>query len=822
MAAPRMEIAAAPRCPARRRALKLAASAAATVASHGTLAAAAQASQASQTAQVSQTASAEAAVALFPLSAVRLGPSPFLTAQQTDLRYILALDADRLLAPFLREAGLPLKQPSYGNWESTGLDGHMGGHYLSALALMYAATGDQEVHQRLNYAVAELKRCQQANGNGYIGGIPGGAAAWQDIANGKLQADNFSVNGKWVPWYNLHKTYAGLRDAYIYAGNVDARAMLIALCDWTISLAAHLSEEQMQSMLRAEHGGMNEVLADVAQMTGQQKYMDLAIRFSHQAILKPLEDGKDQLTGLHANTQIPKVIGFKRIGDITSRKDWQKAAAFFWQTVHDHRTVAIGGNSVKEHFHDAHDFTSMIDEVEGPETCNTYNMLKLTELLFQSDARGSYADYYERALYNHILSSQHPDSGGFVYFTPMRPNHYRVYSQPQKAMWCCVGSGIESHAKYGEFIYAHQGDKLYVNLFIPSTLDWREQGVQIRQANRFPDEDKSTITIKGNKTFTLKIRYPEWVEQGALRIIVNGKQVAAAIGADRYVNVRRAWRDGDKVEIQLPMKTRLEQMPDKSAWYAVLHGPVVLAAQTNPFPGEQLNCLADDSRMGHIASGPVVPLQQAPVLVSDSAAFAGRFRPVPGRPLTFTAPGLVQSATAGPTTFVPFFRVHDARYVVYWPYSTPGDLAKRRAQAADDERERLALNARTIDQVAPGEQQPESDHFFKAEGADAGINKGKHWRHATGWFSYDLTDKKGEARVLRLTYSKLDAGRRFDILLNDKLLAEVRLDASAPQELYTRDYPIPQGAAAAGKLVVKFVARDGSVAGGLYGLRLLR
>jgi DUF1680 family protein len=825
-----------PRTPSRRRALKLATGAAAAVASHGALAASASlsgaaagesagvasATGAAQAADGASAGSADGSVTLFPLSAVRLGPSPFLEAQRTDLRYILSLDADRLLAPFLREAGLPLKQPTYGNWESTGLDGHMGGHYLSALALMYAATGDDQVLQRLNYFVTELKRCQQANGDGYIGGVPGGAAAWRDIAQGKLQADNFSVNSKWVPWYNLHKTYAGLRDAYIYANNQEARAMLIALCDWTLDLTSHLSDEQMQSMLRAEHGGMNEVLADVSQMTGQQKYMDLAIRFSHQAILQPLEEGKDQLTGLHANTQIPKVIGFKRIGDITSRQDWQQAAAFFWQTVHDHRTVAIGGNSVKEHFHDDKDFGPMIEEVEGPETCNTYNMLKLTELLFLGDAKGSYADYYERALYNHILSSQRPDSGGFVYFTPMRPNHYRVYSQPQKAMWCCVGSGLESHAKYGEFIYAHRGDNLYVNLFIPSTLDWREQGVQIRQANRFPDEDRSTITIKGNKTFTLKIRYPEWVEQGALRIAVNGKPVAAAIGADRYVNVRRAWLDGDKVEIHLPMKTRLEQMPDKSAYYAVLHGPVVLAAKTNPFPGEQLNYFADDSRMGHIASGPVCPLEQAPVLVSDSAAFAGRFRPVPGRPLTFTAPGLVQSTIAGPTTFVPFFRVHDARYVVYWPYSTPGDLARRRAKAAEDEKERLALDAQTIDQVAPGEQQPESDHFFKAEGADAGINKGKHWRHATRWFSYDLTDKKGEARVLRLTYSKLDAGRRFDILINDNLLAEVRLDASAPQELYTRDYPIPTGAAVAGKLVVKFVARDGSVAGGLYGLRLLR
>jgi len=805
-------MAAAQHRPSRRRSFRLAAAAVAGMAAPA-------AGLAAASGRSGKLAAASGPVSLFPLSAVRLTASPFLEAQQTDLRYIMALDPDRLMAPFLREAGLPLKQPTYGNWESTGLDGHMGGHYLSALALMYAATGDADVLKRLNYCIAELKRCQQANGDGYIGGIPGGPRAWRDIAQGKLQADNFSVNGKWVPWYNLHKLYAGLRDAYNYAGSQDARAMLIALCDWTLELTSHLNEEQMQSMLRSEHGGMNEVLADVSQMTGQQKYMELAIRFSHLAILRPLEDGKDQLTGLHANTQIPKVIGFKRIGDITGRRDWQQAAQLFWRTVREHRTVAIGGNSVKEHFHSATDFSSMIEEVEGPETCNTYNMLKLTGLLFAGDANGEYADYYERALYNHILSSQRPHGGGFVYFTPMRPNHYRVYSQPQQAMWCCVGSGLENHAKYGEFIYAHRGNQLYVNLFIPSTLDWREQGVSLRQANRFPDQDSSTITVKGNKTFTLKIRYPEWVEHGALRIAVNGKQVAAAVGADRYVSVRRQWRDGDKVDIHLPMKTRLEQMPDKSSYYAVLHGPVVLAAKTDPFPNEKLNFLADDSRMGHVASGPVSPLASAPVLVDDTTGFAGRFRAVPGRPLTFTALGLVQGGPAGATTFVPFFRVHEARYVVYWPYSTPGDMASQRARAAEGEAERLALDAQTIDQVAPGEQQPESDHLFKADGADAGVGKEGRWRQARKWFSYELADKAGEARALRLTYSARDAGRRFDILVNDKLLAEVTLDAAA-QQLYTRDYPLPAGLGA--KLEVKFVARNGSIAGGLYGVRLLR
>jgi DUF1680 family protein len=772
-------------------------------------------------------ASAQAAD-LFPLRDVRLGPSPFLDAQTTDLNYLLAMEPDRLLAPFLREAGLEPRKPSYGNWESTGLDGHMGGHYLSALALMYASTGDAGVKERLDYFVAELKRAQQANGDGYLGGIPGGRAAWRDVAAGKLQADNFSVNKKWVPWYNLHKTYAGLRDAYHYAGNEDARVMLIALCDWALRLTSHLSDEQMRTMLKSEHGGMNEVLADVYQMTRERKYLDLALKFSDQRILQPLEKSEDKLTGLHANTQIPKVIGFKRIADVSPEsagsKDMEHAADYFWQTVVEHRTVAIGGNSVKEHFHSDRDFSPMINEVEGPETCNTYNMLKLTEMLFLSQEKASFADYYERALYNHILASQRPGTGGFVYFTPMRPNHYRVYSQVDQGMWCCVGSGIESHAKYGEFIYARDKDALFVNLFIPSTLNWSEKGVKITQANSFPDQAGTRITVDGDARFTMKIRYPAWVAPGKLAVRVNGRLEKISAKPGEYVSIARAWRKGDRVDVSLPMTTRLEQMPDKSNYYAVLHGPIVLAAKTNPFPNEHLNFLADDSRMGHVAKGQVCPLEAAPTFVSDSRDFMKRFKPVPAKPLTFRAPGLVHGGGGSSTEFIPFFRLHDARYVVYWPQSTPGDYARMRAESAAKEAERLALDAQTIDQVAPGEQQPESDHFFKGEGADAGLNSGRHWRHATKWFSYQLNDSKREAKVLRLSFARADGGRRFDIVVNGQRIVEVELPTNEAQEFYTRDYALPAELVqnGGGKLEVKFVARTGSVAGGLYGLRLLR
>ncbi|MDR7270711.1 DUF1680 family protein [Pelomonas saccharophila] len=767
---------------------------------------------------------AGAATQGFPLDRVRLLDGPFLEAQTTDLHYLMALDPERLLAPFRREAGLPVPVPSYGNWESSGLDGHMGGHYVSALALMYASTGDAEVKRRLDYVIAELKRCQDQLGTGYIGGIPDGAKAWSEIAAGQLKVDSFSVNGRWVPWYNLHKLFAGLRDAWIHAGNADAKAMLVRMSDWALRLTTPLSDAQMQDMLRSEHGGMNEVLADVAEMTGDLRYLALARRFSHQAILQPLAAGQDKLTGLHANTQIPKVIGFARIAQIGGEDEGRRAAEFFWRTVTEKRSVAIGGNSVREHFHPADDFRPMLNEVEGPETCNSYNMLKLTALLAQAQPeQGAYTDFYERTLYNHILASQHPGEGGFVYFTPMRPQHYRVYSQVDQGMWCCVGSGIESHARHGEFIYAQHGDALYVNLFIASTLDWRERGIHLTQSTRFPDESRTRLTVHEAGEFALKIRYPGWVAPGALQVKLNGRPVAVKARPGGHVELRRNWAPGDQVDVELPMRTTLEPMPGLKNYVAVLHGPIVLAAKT-PQPGESLSFKADGSRMGHIAQGAVCPQEAAPVFVSDRADFVRRFRPVPGQPLTFTAPGLIQGGKGAENMrLIPFFRLHDSRYMLYWARSTPAQQSLMRAELAKAEEARLALDAQTLDQVAPGEQQPESDHGFKGEGAETGIAPAGRWRHAKQWFSYTLNDPQGQARLLRLTLASGDAGRRFDVVVNGRVVAELELAAEA-QPLYARDLAIPADLAAAanGKLEVRFVAKPGSMAGGLYGLRLLR
>lgn len=762
----------------------------------------------------------------FPLDRVRLLDGPFAEAQATDLHYLMALDPERLLAPFRREAGLPVPVPPYGNWESSGLDGHIGGHYLSALALMWASTGDTAVKQRLDHVVAELKRCQDAIGSGYLGGIPDGAKAWAEVGVGQLQVNGFSVNGRWVPWYNLHKLFAGLRDAAVQGGNAQARDMLVRLSDWALRLTTPLSDTQMQDMLRAEHGGMAEVLADVSQMTGDLRYLALARRFSHQALLQPLAAGQDRLTGLHANTQIPKVIGFARIAQVTGEDEGRRAAEFFWRTVVDKRSVAIGGNSVKEHFHPAENFQPMLDEVEGPETCNSYNMLKLTALLARSATEpGRYADYYERTLYNHILASQHPGEGGFVYFTPMRPQHYRVYSQVDQGMWCCVGSGLESHARHGEFIYAQDGDALLVNLFIASTLDWREQGVRITQRTRFPDEPRTTLTVEGAGRFALRIRYPGWVAPGALKLKLNGRPVPVKAQPGGVVELRRAWTAGDRVEVELPMRTTLEPLPGLKHYVAVLHGPIVLAAKT-PQPGEHLSFKADASRMGHVAQGAVCPQEAAPVFVSDQADFARRIKPVPGQPLTFTAPGLIQGRPdANRLQLIPFFRLHDSRYMLYWARSTPAEYRSLREQLAQAEADRLALDALTVDQVAPGEQQPEVEHGFQGEGTDTGVAAAGRWRHARQWFSYVLSDPRGEGRVLRLSLFRGDAGRRFDVVVNGRRLAQLELDRPpGTQALYTRDIELPADLVreAGGRLTVKFVAQPGSLAGGLYGLRLLK
>lgn len=763
-----------------------------------------------------------AKIEYFDLKDIDLLDSPFKHAEELDKQYLLEMDADRLLAPFIREAGLEMKTGTYTNWEDTGLDGHIGGHYITALSLMYASTGDQEIKVRLDHVLSELERVQEANGNGYIGGVPGSRKMWQEIADGDIRAGGFSLNDKWVPLYNIHKTYAGLRDAYWFAGSESAKNMLIKFTDWMIDITANLSDDQMQDMLRSEHGGLNETFADVAAITGDDKYLDLAKRFSQLFILNPLLKGEDHLTGMHANTQIPKVLGYKRIADIEGNNEWAEASRFFWETVVERRSVSIGGNSANEHFHPSDDFTRMVNSNEGPETCNTYNMLRLTRMLYQTSLDKKYMDYYERALYNHILSTQHPETGGLVYFTQMRPGHYRVYSQPHTSMWCCVGSGIENHAKYGEMIYAHNNRELFVNLFIPSRLDWKQQKTEIVQKNNFPEEGVTEITVnpKRRRMLTINLRNPSWVSAGALKVTVNGRPTMIA-HKDGYVSLTRKWRKGDVIRMEMPMELVAEQLPDNSNYYSFSYGPIVLAAKTSQ--DDMVGLFADDSRGGHIAHGKLIPLNEMPTIVSNPVDVASKVSPVAGKPLTFKVNSLYPSKYASGLELIPFYKLHESRYVIYWPQATEQEVVELQRKIEEEERELQKLNNITIDRLTSGEQQPESDHFIEFDDSWTGSVNGVSWRECRGFFSYKLRNPNKEARQLHVTYFDRDRDRNLKVMVNGVEVYTAKMKGDKGDDLQVVVIDIPESEQSTETLVVKFApAESGATTNKITNVRLLK
>ena len=627
-----------------------------------------------------------------------------------------------------------------------------------------------------------------------------------------------------------------MRDAYLYAGSELARQMLIDFTDWMIDITSGLSDEQMQDMLRSEHGGLNETFADVAEITGDKKYLERARRFSHKIILDPLIKDEDRLTGMHANTQIPKVIGYKRVAELSQNDkdwnhaaEWDHAARFFWNTVVNHRSVCIGGNSVREHFHPTDNFTSMLNDVQGPETCNTYNMLRLTKMLYQNSQNPynanepdpNYVNYYERALYNHILASQEPDKGGFVYFTPMRPGHYRVYSQPETSMWCCVGSGLENHTKYGEFIYAHQKDTLYVNLFIPSQLTWKEQGLTLTQETRFPDDGKVTLRIDEapKKQQTLAIRMPEWANQSkSYYVKINGKRKVIITGkGSHYLHFSRKWKKGDVVTFNLPMRVSVEQIPDKKDYYAFSYGPIVLAASTGT---EHLDGLyADDSRGGHIAHGKQIPLQEVPALIGTPDSIRNSIHKNNGDRLSFSFNGNVYPAQNKPLELVPFFRLHNTRYAVYFRQASEEQFKAIQKEMAMAEQKATELANQTIDLIFPGEQQPESDHSIQYEQAETGTDNDRHFRRAKGWFSYHLKVKK-EAGRLMITIRKNDRNKVTILLNNEKLTVHPAISETDKDGFITLSYLLPRKLST-GSCPIRFVPDGTEWTPAIYEIRLL-
>ena len=783
----------------------------------------------------------------FPLGDVTLLDGPLKKARDLNVKTLLQYDCDRLLAPYRKEAGLEPRAKTYPNWD--GLDGHVGGHYLTAMALN-AATGNEECRRRMEYMIGELQLCADANaknhpewGRGYVGGMPNSERIWSNFKKG-----DFGVYfGSWAPFYNLHKMYAGLRDAWVYCNNEQAKQLFLGFCDWAIDLTSGLSDAQMERMLDNEHGGMNEVLADAYAMTQEPKYLFAATRFSHRKLLTPMSQRQDCLDNMHANTQVPKVVGFERISELanlypmkhcwsadngdkicgsTNFEPYHEAANFFWDIVTGERSLAFGGNSRREHFPSKEACIDFVNDIDGPETCNTNNMLKLTEDMHRRNPEARYADYYELATFNHILSSQHPEHGGYVYFTSARPRHYRNYSAPNEAMWCCVGTGMENHGKYGQFIYTHVNNALYVNLFVASELNWKEKGLTLKQETAFPYAETSKITITSGKgKFPLLVRYPGWVKPGAFSVKVNGKAVDIIGGPSSYVTIDRQWKKGDVVEVNFPMHNSVKYLPNVPQYIALMHGPILLGMKTGT--EDLAHLIADDSRFGQYASGKKLPINEAPILINDNIdAIAEQIIPIDGKPLHFVLETKMENGISG--ILQPFFEIHDSRYMIYWLALTGKTHKDYLERLAREEQERQALEARTVDKVQPGEQQPETDHKMETDRSNTGNTNDIFFRDARNghYFSY-LMQTGGETDLtLRLTFWGQDEWRtcEFDIMIDDQLMCSINNTHKwRTSQFKTEDYPIPADLLKGKKQVrIKFVAKQGKQVGEIYGIRLIK
>ncbi|WP_137680771.1 glycoside hydrolase family 127 protein [Aurantiacibacter suaedae] len=597
----------------------------------------------------------------FDMADVALHEGPFLHAQRMTERYLLSLSPDRMLHNFRVNAGLEPKAPVYGGWESepTWADinchGHTLGHYLSACALAYRATGTPDYRERIDYIASELAACQEAAGSGLVTAFPQGAALVAAHIAGE------PITG--VPWYTLHKVYAGLRDGAELAGSETAREVLLRLADWGVVATRDLTDAQFEAMLATEHGGMNEIYADLYAMTGKPEYRALAESFSHKALLVPLTREHDHLDGLHANTQVPKVVGFERVAQIGADEGYHAAAEFFWQTVTRTRSYATGGHGDNEHFFAMADVADHVFSAKGSETCCQHNMAKLTRALFLTQPRADYADFYERTLFNGILASQDPDSGMATYFQGARPGYMKLYHTPEDSFWCCTGTGMENHVKYRDSIYFHAGNTLWVNLLIPSSVQWHEHGAALTQDTRFPEEPATrlTWTLDQPKELTLKLRHPGW--SPTARVIVNGEPVIASDQPGRYLDVAQRWRDGDTVELVLEMAVTAEPLAAAPHIAAFTYGPLVLAAELGEEalpPGADI--VINERKYGQYNDAPV----QVPRLTGSPEDVAGRIAPAAGgAPLTFA----VKATDGSEVTLVPYHRIAHQRYATYWDLS---------------------------------------------------------------------------------------------------------------------------------------------------------
>ena len=799
----------------------------------------------------------------FDLEEVTLLDGPMKTAMELNIKVLLQYDVDRLLTPYVRQSGLAdtqdktspyyqwlTKHPNFKNWGGDGFDlsGHVGGHYLSALALAYAACHDAEtkatLKQRMEYMLQVMKDCQDQYDNnteglyGFIGGQPINDS-WKKLYKGDLSG--IQNNWGWVPFYCQHKILAGLRDAYLYGNNETAKEMFRKLSDWSVNLIAKVNADAFEGFLNCEHGGMNESMLDAYQIFGDKKYLTAAKKYTHKAMLNGMQTlNKSFLDGKHANTQVPKYIGMERIfeQDATATS-YKKAAENFWTDVAQNRTVCIGGNSVNEHFLSAANGSRYIDQPDGPESCNTNNMLKFSEMLADRTGDAKYTDFYEQAMWNHILSTQDPTTGGYVYFTTLRPQGYRIYSVPNKGMWCCVGTGMENHSKYGHFIYTHDGDKtLYVNLYTASKLESKD--FVITQETQFPFEAKTTLTIGKTGHYGIALRHPSWVGSD-FAISINNEIVEdmeLPQGKASYVTITRDWKEGDKIEVTLPMELRYEACPNYEDYIAFKYGPILLGANTTNGSEQLQNMYGGEGRMDHSpgAMGRQLNLLASPLLIGKRSDVLSRIKTQDLSKLTFTIDARregVDTYKWTTLTLQPFYQIHHDRYMCYWYQQTPENFAK--SDMAQTEAANEALKNRTIDFVAPGEQQSEAGHEYNySSNSGKGTYNGESYRDAQsgGYVQFTLFNKDGisDRLAIMCRFTTADKGRMATLTVDGKKIADITIPGRVRRSengFYNVEYPIPTDLIKdnKGNVKTKFKVRlsaTGSTPNpGLYYLRLV-
>lgn len=598
------------------------------------------------------------AVLGFDLQDVILLDSPFKQNMMRESNWILSIKTDQLLHSFRTNAGVfngleggYMTVEKLGGWESLDceLRGHSTGHILSGLALLYASTGEQVYKSKSDSLVNGLAEVQKVlNQNGYLSAFP------QNLID-----RNIAGQRVWAPWYTLHKLFSGLIDQYLYCDNKEALQIANGMAGWAYDKLKPLTAEQRKTMLKNEFGGMNDSYYTLYEITGDPKHKFLAEFFYHSEALDPLVVKEDNLNKKHANTYIPKLIGLSRDYELEGDNRNREVPEFFWNTVINHHSFVTGSNSDKEKFFEPDHLSEHLSGYTG-ESCNVYNMLKLTRHLYGYDPQVKYADYYEKALYNHILGQQNPDTGMVAYFLPMLPGAHKVYSTPQNSFWCCVGSGFENQAKYGEFIYYHTKDALYVNLFIPSQLSWKEKGVTLIQQTNFPNSETTTLTLKTTSAIVMPvyIRYPSWATTAVVK--VNGKKQTVDAKPGSYIVLNRKWANGDTIEVTFPMQVKLVPTPDNPNIVAATYGPVVLAGQMGT-DGMQAPAPTSNPKLynDYYTYNYHVPASLTNKLDMDAAKLRRSIKKKVGGSLNFD----IENTNI---SLAPISQIHGERYIIYW------------------------------------------------------------------------------------------------------------------------------------------------------------